>query len=105
MSTQVSVHANNYAAVTADIREFCDEGAPDFVLLRVDFEQPIGWYDLDHPMEGTTFVVRLSIFNPEAFFAALDAARENFARRHEPPENGGPLPGDMPAGGGTAWAG
>lgn len=47
----------------------------------------------------------VTVFDAERLFHEIDAARENFARRHEPPENGGPLPGDMPAGGGTAWAG
>ena len=43
----------------------------------------------------------ITVFDAERLFHAIDAARENFARRHEPPENGGPVPDDTTAEGET----
>lgn len=95
MSARFNVHANEYKAITANIVEFFDdERKPDFNLLRVHFEQPVGWHEMDRPMPHTVPVVSISILDPEAFFAALDAAREAFAHRHETFENGGPAPID-----------
>ncbi len=34
---------------------------------------------------------KLTVFNADRLFSALDAAREEFAHRHEPFENGGPV--------------
>ena len=72
-----------------DLYEEGEEGAPCQVLtiiLTTKFDEAI--------YGGPSAALRagaVTIIHAERLFPALDAAREAYARRNEPPENGGPV--------------
>ena len=101
MTTQVSIFlddSENYRYEVFAQVVTVNDGQPDsFEVLHIDVtefairSEPAYVGDGFVKREIRGVPSRITFFGPEKLLASIDAAREAYARRNEPPENGGPV--------------